>query len=178
VNMFREGDIAGCKAGIRQLAFNKLITPFTDRWHFLLIGEKLFNGDHVIYESLAKGVCPGRLSFYWGEHLKVYRVPDKRKSLQAVEEASELGRLGYDYILFVWMFWQALFYWTMNGPGKIPYWALKQDADRNVICTELVCQCFQNAGYPLVPRDIIPTPAAIEQANLNGKIEKIFEGVW
>ena len=176
--MFRVGDIVGCPADLRQKALAKLITPYSDRWHFLIIAGKCFNGDWVIYESLAKGVSPGRMSFYRDTHIKVYRVPDPDAACRAAEEASNLGRLGYDYILYIWMLWQAMGYWLHAGLKPVPYQVFKQDADRNVICTELIAECYQNAGYPIVPRDTIPTPAAIEQAYLEKRIELVFTGIW
>lgn len=172
--MFKQGDIVGLKATGIQATLNSLIIPKSDRWHFLLIGEYLpGRDDYIIYESLPDGIRCGRLSFYQGCDLKVYRVHDERIARMAAQEASEYGREGYDYILFVWLFTRAVGYWFKNGFYPIPYYEFTNQKDKKLICTELVAQCYENAGYPLIPPGIAPTPAALEQCCRTGRIQLV-----
>ncbi|GAH41697.1 unnamed protein product [marine sediment metagenome] len=117
-----------------------LIEPKTDRIHFFIIGDYLpWDKDHVILESIGKGIAVGRLSFYKPEDVEIYRVvlsetPEQRLGNRKVEEihevrrraAAELTRFGrarYDYILIAQIALGAL---TLLLRGKLPPWRPEQ----------------------------------------------------
>jgi len=60
--MLQPGDIFAVKGkGIIGKLSSKLMAPPTDRFHFGLVWEKA-DKDHIILESIAKGIAVGRLS--------------------------------------------------------------------------------------------------------------------
>lgn len=174
--MFLPGDIVAVRGKPHEIVLNGLIEPQTHRWHHLLIADDIDN-DYEIYESLGDGVNCGRLSFYKGADVVVYRVPYRRIAHRAMQEVSCFGRSNYDYILFIKLLAQANWYWMNNGWKPVPYTWFKSSANQSLICTELVAMCYERANYPLVLSGIVPTPAAIKQAYTDNKTQIIFEGI-
>ena len=172
----KEGDIIAFEATTIQKALLRLIEPYSDRWHFVLVGDPI-DDDFEIYESLPSGIKINRLSYYRGRNAKVYRVEVDSIAHKAAEKASLYGRYGYDYVLFLWLFWTAIKYWLVYGFRKVPYWVFKNEDNKSLICTELVKECFDSVGYPLFEKGIIPTPSAFQQSVLERRLNKVYEGV-
>jgi len=176
--VFKSGDIVGLKALWWQRWMTWLTSPPTDRIHFLLLGMPVPGGnDWIIYESLvSRGVRVGRISWYLGQHAKVYRSPDPNVGRLAAFEASIYGRAKFDYVLILSVLWIAIKYWCQHGPKRIPYYELTDLPNRSLWCVELVIKAYEKY-VRLVPEGIAATPSAIEQARLDGKLTTIFEGI-
>ena len=170
--MIRAGDIVEVKGKLHERALNLLIEPYSPYWHEFIVGEEI-KDDHIIYEMGPNGCNPGRLSMYDGMKYAVYRVPDRKIAHCAADEASRYGRWRYDYILFAHLFFKALRYWIKNGFRPVPYTEFRDVVNNQLICIELVANCFYNAGYPLVPDGVIPTPAAMKAALRKGLVREV-----
>lgn len=173
----KPGDIVALRALWWQRWLTKLTAPPTDRCHFLLLswyipGEE----DWVVYESIvSRGMRVARLSWYSGQHARIYRVADESAGQFAVYEATKYGRARYDYLLPIRLIWVAVKYWFKNGLKRIPYDAIPDLPNRGLLCTELVVKSYENY-FRLVPQGIAATPSALEQAYLDGKLMMTFEG--
>lgn len=176
--MFRQGDIVGIRGKLIERMLNMLIEPVSDLWHLFIIGEEVSkDDDYVIYEMMGDGCRTGRLSMYEGQPVKVYRCPDRQIARRAAQEASHYGRYPYDYPLFARLFFRALYYWVYNGFRPVPFKYFDNVENNQLICIELVANCYYNAGYPLVSDGIVPTPAAIEQAAKDKRLNMVYEGL-
>ncbi len=73
---FLPGDIVAVEARPSLKALNWLVSPYTDRGHYFILGNKIKDTeDRVIYESLiTSGVRIGKLSWYEGKDIEVFRV--------------------------------------------------------------------------------------------------------
>ena len=61
-----------------------------------------------------------------------------------------------------------------------PPWDIEEfeyHTDKMLLCTELVNEAWMRVGYPIVPRGVIPLPAAFKKAEEYGKIDLIFKGI-
>ncbi len=172
----RRGDIIGFYGKPLERALCRLIDPYSPLWHFALLGDS-DGEDWGIYEMLGGGCHPGKLSFYEGSKVRIYRCPDAKVARKAVKEASNYGRYPYDYIMFPKLFFKALYYWLYNGFVPVPFKYFDNVENNQLICTELIANCYYNAGYPLVSDGIVPTPAAIEQAVINSDLKLVYEGL-
>lgn len=170
------GDIGQVK-GERLLSklASKLTEPYTDRFHFFLIWKKI-GDDYLILESIGKGIAVGRLSFYEGQDVKIYRVncPATLRH-QAPNELTKYGRSKYDYFLIVKIITQGL--WTIfrnfcEGEGIHPIRAedLTWVWDDAFVCTEAVAQAYNMVGVNIIPYGVCPMPSAFKQAELEGVI--------
>jgi len=183
------GDIAGVKGrGLLLWLSQHLLKPKTDRVHFFIIGDYLpWDDDYVILESIGKGIAVGRLSFYDPENLEIYRVnlsedPESEVEIlegmnlrrQAAAELSRLGRARYDYILIIQLLLGAL---VLLLKGKLPPWQSGEfpyGRDKSYICTEAAAESWRAVGHPIIPKGVVPTPAAFRQALMDNRMRIIF----
>jgi len=180
----KPADIAGVRSrSISGKLSKNLIVPHTDLYHFLIIGVCLpWVDDYVIFESISKGIAVGRLSFYDPEDVVIFRraLPHcnpANEQLVRREAAAALtlkGRARYDWLLLVQL---ALTLPSLMLRGKFPPYRpedLPYGRNKAYICTEAVVFAWAHVGWPIVPRGIVPVPAAIKQANLDGTLEQVY----
>jgi len=179
------GDIFGARGeGLLRWLCGHFLTPRTDRVHFGVIGDYLpWDDDYVILESIGKGIAVGRLSFYDPEDIEVYRValnvdPDEEMLLraQAAAELSRVGRARYDYILYAQL---ALGVLALLFSGHLPPWKSEQfpyGRNKRYVCTEAAVEAWRGVGVSIVSPRTVPTPASIKEAELSGKLYKIYPG--
>lgn len=173
------GDIAASKGkGLLLWLSQHLLKPKTDRVHFFVIGDFIpWDNDYVILESIGKGIAVGRLSFYRPEDLEIYRVNIenwKELGRKAAAGLTRHGRARYDYLLFIEIVLGAI---PLLLKGKLPPWKPEQlpyGRDAKFICTEAANEGWREAGRPIVPKGVVPTPSAFAQALQESKIQKIF----
>jgi len=182
----RPGDIVGVRGkGLLRWLSEHLLKPRTDRVHFFLIGDYIpWDDDYVILESIGKGIAVGRLSFYDPDDLEVYRVPlshdpgvysvnDRLRAMVAAE-LTKVGRARYDYILYIQMVIGALQLLVTGhlppySPAQLPY-----GRNKAYICTEAANYGWRAVGHPIIRPGEVPTPAGYKQAEMDGKIRKIY----
>jgi len=174
------GDIFGVKGkGVLRWLSERLLEPKTDRLHFGIIGDYLpWDDDYVILESIGKGIAVGRLSFYNPDDIEIYRVALKPNSMltreKAAAELSRVGRARYDYILYVQLFLGAL---ALLLQWKLPPWKSSQfpyGRNRRYVCTEAAVEAWRGVGISLVSPEVVPTPASIKEAELSGKVYRVY----
>ncbi|GAI81139.1 unnamed protein product [marine sediment metagenome] len=172
------GDIGAKKAkGIEKLA-QRLTAPETDRFHHFLVWLKRGN-DHLILESVAKGIAIGRLSFYEGKDIKFYRVdcPGELRAAAPIE-LTKWGRSLYDYFLIpklviqgIGLFIKQLF--TEGRFRRIRPEELTWAQNNSFLCTEAVDVAYDSVGVNIIPLEVCPTPSAFKQAEIDGRIKEI-----
>jgi len=184
--ILQSGDIVGVRGSrwnpIRWIS-EHLTYPHSAYYHFLIIGYMRGN-NLTIYESIGKGVAIGFLDFYWGKDVVVYRIfAEDSASIgkQVINKIPGYGRASYDYLLPVKLIAGALKVWgcqilhlhlpTALRPASLPY-----ARDGRYICTELATQPFADIGHPIVPPGVVPIPATIKEAEMRGRIVKVWEG--
>ncbi len=178
----QSGDIGATRGrGVVGWLAKKLFAPETDRFHHFLLGGKPYDGDRVIFESIAKGIAVGRLSFYKGKDIKFYRVncSDEIKA-KVIDQVTKYGRSPYDYWLLA-----KIFLFSFILPVKIlirehklrrltaddlPY-----SSDAAYICTEAVDIPYWDLGFEIIPKTRATLPCAIKQAELEGRIAELLE---
>ena len=181
---------AGDIVGIRGSRWNPLCWvsehltyPHSAYYHFLIVGY-LRGAQRTIYESIGKGVSIGFLDFYKGQEIVVYRIFAEDSAAigkQVINIIPGYGRASYDYLLPIKLLAGALKVWgcqlvhlhlpTVLRPASLPY-----AKDGQFICTELAVQPFADIGHPIVPPGVAPIPASIKEAEMRGRIEKVWEG--
>ena len=176
---FKAGDIFSTKArGPIAWLHQRLFIPRTDRFHFGFIGGRTSNRDYEIRESINKGIALGRLfQHYAGSDVEVYRVADPHfQGLKAIQSLSKVGRSRYDYVLIARIAFNIL---KLIFTGNFPPWTASQldyARDRRFVCTEAVAYGCREAGRPLSPIGVAPLPCVFKQAELDGKIRRIYKG--
>jgi len=176
---FKAGDIFSTKArGPIAWFHERLFIPHTDRFHYGFIGGRTRDRDYETRESIEKGMALGRLfQHYLGQDIEVYRVADSHFAGRvAVQALSKIGRAHYDYILIAQI---ALNVLKLLLSGKFPPWTASQldyARDRRFVCTEAVAFGCREAGHPLSPFGVAPLPCVFKQAELDGKIRRIYKG--
>lgn len=178
------GDIGATKGGgLVGFICRNLFLPKTDRFHFFMIGDKLQGeDDYVILESIGKGIAIGRLSFYKGFDVELYRPilgelnlnPNKLRK-RAAQALSKYGRAKYDWKVFAIVALEAL---GLIFRGKFPPWDgfLFSAAKDNVfVCTEAVARSWKDVGVELFPKEFPAfLPQSFRQAEEQGTLVKIF----
>lgn len=170
-----------------------LMAPPTDRFHFGLVAELADDGDYVILECLGTdplgAVLPfmptgvtlatGRLSMYNEADLCYYRpaLPAAVRH-HAPVAITRWGRAKYDYWLFARLFagyLRALITNALRGRfRRVCSEELAYIPDgTNMICTEAVVLAYAMQSHPLLPMGTPPTPAALEQAVLDGTLVRL-----
>jgi len=172
------GDIGGVKGmGLLPKLNSKLTQPYTDRFHYFLVWERVGN-DYLILESIGKGIAIGRLSFYDGQDVKFYRVNCPSELRYAAPYAlTKWGRSKYDYPLILSIIIQGL--WTIfknfcKGESVHPIKASDISWKHNsaLVCTEAVDIAYLSVGVSLTG-GTVPLPSAFKQAELDGLMEEI-----
>lgn len=175
------GDIFATKGeGIIGWLSRRLMAPETDRSHYGLVWLKRDN-DHLILESISKGIAVGRLSFYEGEDIKFYRV-NCPKNLRAAApvELTKWGRSRYDYLLVAKLVVQGLWLVLKHliTEGKIRKIRAEELSpiytwDSRLICTEAAWCGYNAVGVNIIPYGVPPMPSSFREAELQGRIYKI-----
>ena len=174
----QSGDIFAVKGdGLLGKLASTLMEPKTERFHFGLVWRKV-GDDYLILESIGKGIAVGRLSFYAGQDVKLYRVncPASLRRL-APGELTKYGRSKYDYLLLFKIVIQG--FWTIfknfcKGEGIHPIRAedLTWSHNSALVCTEAVDIAYLSVGVSLTG-GVCPTPSAFKQAELDGVITEL-----
>ena len=155
----------------------KLTQPYTDRFHFGVIWKQV-GTDYLILESIGKGIAVGRLSFYAGQDVKIYRVncPAYYRH-RAPLELTKWGRSKYDYSLILSIIVQGL--WTVyknfckfEGIHPIKASDISWKHNSALVCTEAVDIAYLMLGFSLTD-GVCPTPSSFKQAELDGLMEEI-----
>ncbi|MFC1910463.1 hypothetical protein ACFLXC_04145 [Chloroflexota bacterium] len=174
----KPGDISGVRGkGIMPRLARRLFRPNTDLYHWFIIDYYIPDeGDYVIYESVAKGVTVGRLSFYQPEDLVIYRRRDvtPEQAKKAAAAVTRLGRARYDYCLYIKTFADVM---RLVFSGKLPPWRagdLRYSANSRYVCTEAAVWGWQQVGYPIVPPDVLPMGSSFLEAAEGGIIEQVY----
>lgn len=172
------GDIAGVEGqGVLPWLAKRLFTPHTDLYHWFIIDYYILDeDDYVIYESIAKGVTVGRLSFYKPEELGIFRrdgasLSDGKRAVAAV---TTLGRAFYDYWLYVKLFADVI---RLVLSGNMPPWKAKElrySANSWYVCTEAAVYGWEAIGAPIIPVDVMPMGSGFIEAALQGIIKQVY----
>jgi len=171
---FLPGDIVGVRGNLLIRTLNLLVSPYSDRGHFLLLGEYA-DGDWTIYESLfSKGLRVGKLSQYKGKDIEVGRV-DKEVGALVIRDIARYGHIRYDFLSFFRLVWTGVKYRVKHGK-PISYAMLSDWPNKSFLCTELITEAYRDYCQ-FVPGNVAATPAAIMQAYSKGLIEMIWRGV-
>ena len=169
------GDIFATRgSGLLGWLSRNLMEPVTSHYHFGIILQK-WQEDHLILESISKGLSIGRLSFYEGADIKFYRVDcdeDLRKA--SPYELTRWGRSLYDYLLVAKLvvqgLWLLLWHRRRIRPEELTW-----SQDNALLCSEAVDIAYDAVGVNIIPIHVCPTPSAFKQAEFDGKIEEIKE---
>lgn len=177
------GDIGATKgAGILGWAVRNLISPSTDRFHFLILWKQLPDDDFIILESISKGIAIGKLSWYADRDVEFYRVTCPAHLRHAAPIGLvDWGRSWYDYLLIPKILFGGLlaFFKILIKERRIrrlraedfPY-----GRDSALICTEGVDIAYDSVGVNLIPIGVIPIPNAFKQAQIDNKMKLV--GKW
>jgi hypothetical protein len=177
-------DIGGVKSkGPMGYLAQKLTVPYSGLFHHFIVGDYIAeDDDYVILESINKGVTVGRLSFYDPSEVVILRrvLPFQEQNMVIRRRASvaltELGRCGYDWLLAAHLI-LAIPQLLLKGK-KPPYRPEQFPYGRNssYVCTEAVAYAWSKAMFPIIPKRVVPLPAAIVRSYMDGHLELIYEG--
>jgi len=180
---FQAGDIGSTKGkGLLGQLNQTAFVPQTDRFHFFIIWKRLWDGDYLILESVKKGLAIGRLSWYKGKDIEIYRVNCpiglRRKAPFGL---IDWGRSRYDYWLFVKIPIGAIaalakILYNEHKVRKLKAEDLPYGTNSALICTEAVDVAYDSVGVNLIPEGVPPLPSAFKQALLDGRMELIYKG--
>lgn len=177
---FWTGDIFAVKgSGPSGWASQNLLLPRTDRYHHGILGDYISREDDwVVLESIFKGPTVGRLSWYRGKDLEIYRpvgaTPEDGR--RAAAEATRWGRAPYDYLLIARLALAYLRFHLDDLPMRRPhYWELHYVEDSAFICTELAYRAWAWFEPPVIPRGP-PLPQAFKDALDAGRLTLIWKG--
>lgn len=170
-------DIVALEALWYQKPLTHLVAPYTDKFHFLLLGEYIAEEDDwVIYESLmTKGMRVGRLSWYGGRNAQIFRAANKSFGELIVHEATIYGRSDYDHLLIFKLSGDVIGFWWKHGPRRVPYYALRDRPNSSLVCVELITKSYEKY-WRLVAKGIAASPSAIINAYHSGLIREVYNG--
>ncbi len=161
-------------------------SPFT---HTFLYWTETKRGLPLIIESVGKGVVIHPLYLYRGRHLRLMRVNPERYPLsssnipspfttgignaaaEAAEHIADRPDSYYDYA-GIFRFVLPRLLWQKLVGGRPPRERYRQN--RHYLCSELVAHAYENAGYPLLPKDVVPLPGDFASSPF---LEVIWDGV-
>ncbi len=130
----------------------------------LLHGAAARDVNHMIVEALMDGVVASPLSKYASFNIRVCRPRNlRREDLEHILDAV-LGQLGYTYdVRHIVDLARYRFPVSLN-PRRFRRTALQMGSGltREVICSTLIANAFQNVGYPILPQI---TPSQDEPAS-------------
>jgi len=151
----------------------KLITPPTRMFHMFLITEYVPDeNDWIIYESTPlAGVSIGRLSWYNGQHIMIFRPVkypsstsqqfDMQWGKHAIWNSTKDGRKYYNYIVCVKVIWR-LFNYCGRHIKPAPYTIFPNDSSHTVICTMFANDAWKEICAIFDPK-YLPIPANFVQ---------------
>jgi len=170
-------DIVALQARGFQKPLTYLTTPYTDKFHFLLLGQYVSEDDDwVIYEALiSKGMRVGRLSWYGGQNAQIFRATNESFGELIVHEATIYGRSDYDHLLIFKLIGDAVGFWWKYGPRKVPYYVLRDRPNSGLLCTEVITKSYEKY-WRLVAEGIAASPSAIINAYYSGLIREVYNG--
>jgi len=164
----------------------KLITPTTRMFHmFLLVQYIPDERDWVIYESTPMaGVSIGRLSWYSGMHIMVFRPIKHLSSIQtefdmqwgqhAVMNSTKDGRKHYNFIIYIKIAYR-LFNYCGRHIKPAPYTIFPNDSNHTVVCTMFGNDAWKDI-CPIFDERYLPIPANFKQQWDEDKVALI--GDW
>jgi hypothetical protein len=175
------GTIGACKASPGIKIGNALTSPQTDRGHYFLVWQYVpEDGDYIILESIDKGVAVSRMSKYRGQGVQFFQVDcpaDLRH--QTPIQLTKYGEAHYDWWLIPHLAFHGVVVFIKNlikehkfrrlRAEELPY-----DINGSLICTEAIQTAYLAVGVPIIDPDIIPTPSAFKQAELDGMLIRLF----
>lgn len=157
-----------------------LFKPHTNRFHFGLIADYVADdADWEVRESVGKGVALARLFLdYTGYDVEIYEIVGLTIAEEEamVREISKFGRCSYDYLLGLKLFADVV---KLVLTGHFPPWKpsqFKYTRNNAFWCTEAVNEAALSIGKPIVPVGIYPLPAMFRQAELDGKLGRLYKG--
>ena len=189
ITKLEPGDIFRCRAsGPVAWANSNLTAPKTEWFHhgLLWFPMKLEHGDDwVTIESTSEaiGVGVGLLSWYGSPlcFLRVDAPPDTRH--EAPKALIPYGRSKYDFFLFAKLFAGGVralvkIICTEHRLRKLRAEDFAYAKDDALICTEAVQIAYLAMGFPIIDPEVVPIPAAFEQAIEDGVLKVIgyYEG--
>ena len=156
----------------------KLLRPSTHKFHmFMLVNYSADEKDWMIIESTPRaGVSIGRLSWYEGQEIEIYRPTGVHWTAgqRAVFDATKDGRKNYNFLLYV-----KLAYLVFNYCGRhlkpAPYTIFPPENIGTVVCSMFVNDGWKNL-CPVFDQRYAPIPANFEQQLIDGKVTLI--GKW
>ena len=174
---YQYGDMVGVEGGNMSQLSEAIFEPPTRLYHFLVIDRYIESeGDYEIHEAIASGVRSGRLSWYKDDLYVVFRhnalLGDEYVAglgEQACEKASDFGRWGYDYLMYLYLLYDVPRVVLRNlvkerrlrriRPDELPY---RENHD-SAICTVFANFVWRQVGFPVMGR-VPALPAGYIQA--------------
>ena len=191
MNLIQPGDIVGIREpgvsdwGLKIMNF--FMAPKNDLLHYALVShfdERL--NDWVLIESISKGVTFQLLKNWYLKRkstVAVFRVADATLSqrMKAISNIYCYANKKFDYKLIVkligWYighFFNQLFHFKNPihkfKASDFPYYK----SDENFFCTELVVRAYADDGIYIVPKDVLPLPSSLKQAENDGRLKLIY----
>lgn len=165
--------------------FSRLFLPYTDRFHFLIVRKYLpdFDDYEFIESSARKGMRHGLLFREYGNaDVEVYDVncPETVK-WQAAESLLLYGKSAYDFGMVLRMVIQVprIFFRMLMERDIRPFYAddFHYRPDGAFICTEALCQAYNEASWNIIAPDIPPLPCALKSAVFTGGLSLRYKGI-
>lgn len=179
------GDIVGVLGGRFSAVSESIFEPQTRLYHFLVLDRlDWLKDDMELHEAIASGVRGGRLSWYQNDVYVVFRVtaPDAQEYGKNVGiAASEFGRWGYDYLMYLYLLYEVPRVFLRNlfkehrarriQPAELHYYD-----NHAVICTEFANKLWLQEGgasrAPIGPR-VNALPAGYVAALRAGRLKVV-----
>lgn len=171
------GTVGACVATPGIKLGNALMSPKTDRGHYFLVWKYIpSDDDYIILESIGKGLAVSRMSKYKGKGVQFFEVnclPEDRNL--APIELTRWGESCYDKLLILKLVFSGIGVIIKNlfkerKLRKIRAEELPYSIDKALICTEAVQIAYLAVGFAIVDPEVVPTPSAFKQAELNGTL--------
>ena len=178
--MLEPGTIGACKATPGIAIGNALMSPKTDRGHYFLVWFYVpEDDDYIILESIDKGIAVSRMAKYRGQGVQFFEVDcpaDLRH--QAPIQLTKYGECHYDWWLLSQCTFGGLQVFFKNlikerKVGRIRAEELPYGINKSFICTEAIEIAYLTVGVAIIDPNIVPTPSAFKQAELDGILIKL-----
>ena len=185
---YQAGDIVGVLGGTFAFASEAVFYPPTRLYHFLVLDRHdHLRSDMELHEAIASGVRGGRLSWYQNDVYVVFRPqgapPEEIEQLgkQVGISASEFGRWGYDYLMYLYLLRDVPRVFLRNlfkehrarriRPDELPCYN-----DHAVICTVLANRLWLEQGgenFAPIPAGVLALPAGYIAALRAGRLKVV-----
>ncbi len=174
------GTIGACVATPGIKMGNALMSPETDRGHYFLVWDYVpEEHDYIILESIGKGIAVSRMDKYRGKKVEFFSVdcPLDLKA-NAPIELTKWGESHYDWFLLIQLVIGGIQAFLKNlikerKIRKVRAEELPYGVNKSLICTEAIQTAYLAVGVPLIDPNIVPTPSAFKQAELDGMLIKL-----